>query len=75
MQKAVQLQMDTKEMRYINYCRLCLNVITISDTTETDGIYVWKYITWIKYPLGVNKATSDIINNFQRSVYGMYGGN
>jgi hypothetical protein len=37
-QKAVQLQMDTKEIRYINYCRLYLNMVTISDITEPDGI-------------------------------------
>jgi hypothetical protein len=40
MQKAMQLQIDTKEIRFINYCRLYLNVITVSDITEPDGIYM-----------------------------------
>jgi hypothetical protein len=41
MQKAVQLQSDTKEIRFINYCRLYLNVNTISDITEPDGIHMF----------------------------------
>jgi hypothetical protein len=40
MQKAAQLQLDTKEIRFINYCRLYLNVITILDITEPDGIHI-----------------------------------
>jgi hypothetical protein len=40
MQKAIQLELDTKEIRFINYCRLYLNVITISDITEPDGIHI-----------------------------------
>jgi hypothetical protein len=40
MQRAVQLQLDTNEIRYISYCRLYLNVITILDITEPDGIHM-----------------------------------
>jgi hypothetical protein len=53
MQKAAQLQLETKEIRFINYCRLYLNVITISDITEPDGIHICpeiyhldKAVTW-----------------------------
>jgi hypothetical protein len=40
MQKAAELQLDTKEIRFINYCRLYLNVITILDVTEPDRIHI-----------------------------------
>jgi hypothetical protein len=75
MQKAAQLELDTKEIRFINYCRLYLNVITISDITEPDGIHVRKFTTWIKQLRGDNAATPDVINNSQRSVDGTHGAN
>jgi hypothetical protein len=37
MEKVLQLTKDAKKARHINYCRLYLNVITISDITEPDG--------------------------------------
>jgi hypothetical protein len=40
MEKLLQLTKDAKEIRHINYCRLYLNIITISDITEPDGKYI-----------------------------------
>jgi hypothetical protein len=41
LEKVLQLTKDVKEIRHINYCRLYLNVITISDITEPDGKYIF----------------------------------
>jgi hypothetical protein len=40
MKKALQFTNDAKEIRHINYCRLYLNIITISDITEPNGKYI-----------------------------------
>ena len=39
---------DESEIRYINLCRLYLNVTTVSDITQPDGINLIPGICWGK---------------------------
>jgi hypothetical protein len=76
MQKAVQLTIDAREMRHISYCRLYLNVITLSDKTEPDGKHVCSDIYhYIKLLHGDSNVIKDAINISQRNVTGMHGTN
>ena len=61
---------DEKDMQYLNYCRLYMNVISISDVTDEEGNFIRSdNLTSFRAEIDGCRAATEMLRQFPHSKY------